>query len=170
MIKKASHVIMMLLVSLILFANVYGFVQRQTGQTAFPMILGFGTAIVVSGSMAPDVQVNDIVLVHQVPEATYKKGDIITYRTANHPVTHRIIQRHGDQVVTQGDANNGADTAIQTQDIYGKVVLTLPKVGGLLRWLQQPLGLVVLAAGLIAVWESDRWLTWSKHVKSKKSR
>lgn len=169
MVKKVISVVIAILLGLILIGNVYGLVQRKTGQTAFPMILGFGKAIVVSGSMDPAIKVNDIVLVHQVPQAAYQKGDIVTYKSPNYPVTHRIQTITGQTVITKGDANDGADQPIKTSDIYGKVVLVIPKIGYLLRWLQQPLGLVVLAAGLIAIWESDKWLTLPRE-KSKKSR
>lgn len=86
-----------ILLGLILIGNVYGLVQRKTGQTAFPMFLGVGKAIVVSGSMDPAIKVNDIVLVHQVPQAAYQKGDIVTYKSPNYPVTHRIQTITGQQ-------------------------------------------------------------------------
>ncbi|QIW57533.1 signal peptidase I [Lactococcus raffinolactis] len=169
MVKKIISVVIATLLGLILIGNIYGLVQRKTGQTAFPMFLGFGKAIVVSGSMAPAIKVNDIVIVHQVPQATYQKGDIVTYQSPGYPVTHRIAAIAGDTLITKGDANDAADQPIKTRDIYGKVVLTLPKIGYLLRWLQEPLGLVVLVAGLIAIWEGDKWLTLPRE-KSKKSR
>ncbi|GHU36805.1 hypothetical protein FACS1894193_11490 [Bacilli bacterium] len=167
MIRKIISVVVATLLGLILIGNVYGLVQRKSGQTAFPMFLGVGKAIVVSGSMAPAIQVNDIVIVHQVPQATYKKGDIVTYKSPSYPVTHRIQSIDGDTVITKGDANDGADQPIKTSDIYGKVAFVIPKIGYLLRWLQEPLGLVVLAAGLIAIWEGDKWLTASRE-KDKK--
>ena len=49
MVKKIMSVIIATLLGFILIGNVYGLVQRKTGQTAFPMFLGFGKAIVVSG-------------------------------------------------------------------------------------------------------------------------
>lgn len=159
MVKKVISMVMAVLLSLILIGNIYGFVQRKTGQTAFPMFLGFGKAIVVSGSMSPAIKVNDIVLVHQVPQNTYKKGDIVTYQSPDYPVTHRIQSVVGNTVITKGDDNDGEDQPIKKNDIYGKVFLTLPKIGYLLLWLQEPLGLVVLVAVLIAIWESDKWLT-----------
>lgn len=168
MVKKIMSVIIATLLGFILIGNVYGLVQRMTGQTVFPMFLGFGKAIVVSGSMDPAIKVNDIVLVHKVPQARYQKGDIVTYRSDDYPVTHRIQSVTGDIVITKGDANDAADQPIKTSDIYGKVVLVIPKLGYLLRWLKEPLGLMVLATGLIAIWESDKLLTLPRGKKDKK--
>lgn len=162
MVKKIINLVIVGLLGLVLIGNVYGLVQRKLGHTDFPMFLGIGNAVVVSGSMAPTIKVNDVVLVRKAQASTYQKGDIVTYKSESFPVTHRIQSIKGDTVITKGDANDAADQAIKTSDIYGKVFLTIPKIGYLIAWLQQPLGLVALAALLIIIWESDKWLALPK--------
>jgi len=73
-----------------------------------------------------------------------KKGDVIVYKTPKGSlVTHRIveIQELGSDHLfqTKGDANNFFDSILlSSADIEGKVILVLPYVGLILRFLLSP--------------------------------
>ena len=50
-------------------------------------------------------------------------GDIITYEEdENYFVTHRIIAKDDNKLITKGDRNNEVDTEILNSQILGKVV------------------------------------------------
>jgi len=101
----------------------------------------FSAYTIVSPSMVPTINVLDIIVTKRVSNPTdLKKGDIITfnstdYRYSGVTVTHRIyaIEKTSDGkylFTTKGDANNTKDaTRITFDDIYGKVLLRVPKVG-----------------------------------------
>jgi signal peptidase len=89
---------------------------------------------VLTGSMRPEIQPGDVVMVRAVPTDELKAGDVIAYLPPAHttPVLHRIVSIDSSGLVTKGDANNVADP-------WGKVgtdsattlrlVWVIPKVG-----------------------------------------
>jgi signal peptidase len=97
-------------------------------------LLGFTPTIIASGSMQPTINPGDISFVMSTPAATIKVGDIIQYGTSDAPIIHRVIDisTRGGTIwfVTQGDANNAPDTnPVSENQVIGKVVLTIPKLG-----------------------------------------
>ncbi len=131
----------------------------------WPSRFGGSHAVVrVSGqSMEPTLQSGDIVIVRALDE--YALGDVIVYPGRDEAgairgyVIHRIVA--GDAVggyVTRGDNRTTDDPWRPTPaDIDGKVVRTLSRgsaLGSVVSVLTQPLGLALIAAGLvfIVVW------------------
>ena len=56
----------------------------------------------------------------------YEIGDIVTYSANDkYLITHRIIAKDGDAIITKGDNNNIQDEKIEEKDIYGKVILRI---------------------------------------------
>jgi len=96
-------------------------------------LLGFTPTIIASGSMTPTLNPGDIILIISAPVATIKVGDIVQYRTADAPITHRVIDKYeaGGSLwfITQGDANNAPDDPINEEQVMGKAVFTIPKLG-----------------------------------------
>ena len=94
-------------------------------------ILRFTNKIVIykveTGSMEDGIHVGDYILVSK--SGRYKVGDVVTYKKFDNFVTHRIIEKNGDRVITKGDANNIEDESISVNDIVGKVVFK----GGILN-------------------------------------
>lgn len=142
-INGLKNLVIVLLV-LILGFNLYSLYQRNINDSRFPMVLGYGYAVVVSGSMEPTLSRGDLVIVHA--ESTYEKNDILTFIQAgdNRTTTHRLIGHENNQFITQGDANNTADPPITDEQIFGKVVSTLPLIGYMIQVASTPLGLLVI--------------------------
>lgn len=142
-LKWIGRVITFLL-ALILCANIYTIAARSFGNSRMPTVFGFANAVVVTGSMEPTIHVNDMIIVHS--QKDYQVGDIVTYlpKGSGTPVTHRIIEKNGDKVTTQGDANNGADPEIKTEQIVGKVIMTIPRIGAAIQWMSTPMGMMIL--------------------------
>ena len=97
-------------------------------------LLGFTPTIVASTSMTPTYQVGDIAIIINVPLKTIQKGDIIQYATPNENIVHRVIDIYPQGgalwFTTKGDANNAPDPLpVTEQQIMGKAVLTIPKLG-----------------------------------------
>ena len=55
-------------------------------------------------------------------------GDIITYKSGNSFITHRIIEIDGDSIIAKGDNNNTQDEAIQKDAVIGKVTYIMNNV------------------------------------------
>ena len=61
----------------------------------------------------------------------YEVGNVVTYKKNGYHVTHRIIEKNGNKVITKGDANNTPDEEITIDDIVGKVIYN----GGILNFI-----------------------------------
>ncbi len=116
----------------------------------------FNAYVVLSGSMLPTIKVKDIVVTKKIAEEELKIGDIITFispdtRFGGISVTHRIIDKIYDEQAgiykyrTQGDANNVSDTVpVPNENILGKVILKIPKLGYLQDILASKGGVIIL--------------------------
>ena len=102
-------------------------------------IFGYKTYIVLTGSMKPEINPNDIVIVKKPDQSSIKVGDIITYAVGNNSatVTHRIIEiveQNGKKLYkTKGDNNNSEDSdLISYEEVQGKFCFKISKIGTVL--------------------------------------
>lgn len=115
----------------------------------------FNAYVVLSGSMLPSIQIKDIVVTKKVAEEELEIGDIITFispdsRFGGISITHRIVDKYYDESTgsysyrTRGDNNNVADSAlVPNNNILGKVILKIPKLGYLQDILSSKGGLII---------------------------
>jgi len=120
----------------------------------------FGTQnpfyVVASGSMVPELQVYDVLIVQgHEPFEDIETGDIIVFnRPSDHDrvIVHRVvsvIDEDPKTFRTKGDANPasipGTDFPITEEEYIGKVVYTLPQVGYVTQLLKPPINYVIIA-------------------------
>ena len=83
-------------------------------------VFGYTYFVVATGSMSGTIEVDDIIFVKITKNV--KINDIITFKNKDGDIiTHRLIQKKGNQYITKGDVNNVADEAIEAKQIIGKV-------------------------------------------------
>lgn len=144
--KKRSRVFFQRLglaaLGLILGLSFYLINAKGLAGNQLPMPFGFGIAVVLSGSMEPALEVNDVILVRESQD--YQVGDIIVFQSGHTLVTHRVIQIDGSQVITQGDANNAADQPIDAAFVKGVVTGRIPAVGAWIQALERPFLIVAV--------------------------
>lgn len=116
----------------------------------------FNAYVVLTGSMLPEIQVNDVVVTKKVDAKDLEVGDIITFASADSRfngtiITHRIIKKNpssdagGITFQTKGDNNNVADsTLVPESNIFGKVILKIPKLGYLQEFLASRGGWIIV--------------------------
>ncbi len=122
--------------------------------------VAFGTEnpfyVVSSGSMIPNLQIFDVIVVQgHVTFDQLKVGDIIVFnRPDGHDkvIVHRVaeILNQDPRVVrTKGDANPGSipgtDFPITKDDYIGKVVYVVPQIGYVTRILTPPINYIIIA-------------------------
>jgi hypothetical protein len=81
----------------------------------------------------------------------YFVGDVVVFQDGYSLVVHRIISIDGEIVVTQGDANNVADSPIKITDIKGKVVMSIPFVGCIVSAIKSPVGIFCILGTAVAL-------------------
>ena len=142
--------ILIFFLAAVLMINLYLFVAQMVFGKQLPKLFGMAQVIVVSGSMEPAIQVGDLLLIRE--QDRYEGGDIITYRSGQSLITHRLIAVDGTNLVTQGDANNVADEPITLSQVEGKMLLRIPALGRAILFLRTPTGiLATLVSGLILI-------------------
>ena len=152
-------------------------IRAAKGDTSPPK---YNAYVVLTGSMLPEIQVYDVVITKKVDAKSLKENDIITFASADTRflgtiITHRIVKKNYDAKTggytfqTKGDNNNIADSAlVQPNNIYGKVILKIPKLGYLQEFLASDGGwiLVILFPCLIVI--SYDIVKLSKGIRKKK--
>ncbi|MCL9666625.1 LamG domain-containing protein [Curtobacterium albidum] len=107
-----------------------------------PACLGWPTTTVVSGSMAPAVQVGDVVAAAPLPETARTPGRVLLVDDPDHPGRlrlHRLDQVRDDgMLVLRGDANPRPDrSAVSPSAVRGVALLRFPAVGLPATWLRE---------------------------------
>lgn len=114
----------------------------------FNVFVGYRSFLVQSGSMEPSIMIGDIVVTHQQPQ--YYKNEVVTFLNKDQRiVTHRIIdvltQDNKTKFITKGDANRSEDEdQITPEQIIGKVVFVIPKLGFFVAFAKSLPGLIIL--------------------------
>ena len=117
----------------------------------FPMPFGWGASVVLSGSMEPELRVDDLIFVRR--ESGYDVGDVVVYQRMGVSVVHRIVSDGDLSVTTKGDANNVADDPISPSDIKGKVVGRVAGAGVWVDFLKSPIGVILVLGAAVLLLE-----------------
>ena len=147
------NTVLWVLIAVLLFFVASGFVQRYFGNRNIGLF-GMGYAVVVSGSMEPNLRVNDLILYQASEQEEYRVGDIIVYTAERAEgtilITHRIVAIDGDQLITLGDNNKGVqDAPISFKEVIGRVVFRIPGVGVAVNFLRTTRGLIIAGAAFL---------------------
>lgn len=149
------------LLALLLAANVYRIAAERLFHIKNPTVFGYSPAVVLTGSMSGTIEPNDLIVTRR--QAEYRQGDVITYANQYSTVTHRIVQVTDDGYRTKGDANNAEDGAmVLPEQVLGRVVLTVPKIGAVILFLKTPFGLLCMLAALVLLTELPRLIRMRK--------
>lgn len=129
--------------------------------------LGYRFFGVLTDSMVPrdpqtqkgGFRAGDVIAVRNISGEEVEVGDIITFRPnreSNAFLTHRVKEKldhlgdtQGRYYITQGDANLAEDVPISAEQVVGKKVFVLPKLGTLLNFVRD--NLIVTIIFLISV-------------------
>ena len=148
---KIGRIILILFTSLVFGFGVYNCnAQSLTGNT-LPMPFGVGVGVVMSGSMEPDLNVDDVIIVKKSKD--YAVNDWVVFQQRGMLVVHEVTSVDGDTFITKGTANNAEDEPINRSQIKGKVVFSIPKIGVVVKWIKSPIGTIIILAfaGLLLI-------------------
>lgn len=115
-------------------------------------VFGLEVYGVLTGSMTPTYPTGSMIYVRDVDPLDLRVNDVITFSVStNVIVTHRIVEIVPDdnnpsivRFRTKGDANSEPDAAlVPTNSVIGKVTFSVPKLGYLANYIQQPPGIYV---------------------------
>lgn len=147
-IRTFIGILICLILALVLVINITLIVRSYVNPEEVPSFMGYKPFIVLSGSMAPEIMLGDLIITKTVDPEEIAVGDIISFRTRETiVVSHRVTEvrtEDGLAFLTKGDANTGADLgAVRPEDVEGKYIFRIAGLGRLAMFLQTPLGLLV---------------------------
>ena len=147
LIKTILRCVALAAVGIFLGLNIYAWNAQSLMGNALPMPFGVGTAVVLSGSMEPELSIDDLIIVKS--RDAYEVGDVVVYQSGSMLVVHRIISMNGTTMVTKGDANNTDDGEMDISVIKGAVIGRVKNAGAAVRLLKSPMVSLGLLAGAI---------------------
>lgn len=90
-------------------------------------------SVIVSGSMKPNIDIGDVIIVKRVDIDSISVGDVIQFQKNQLDIAHRVIEigdENGKFLRTKGDNNNICDNdPVMPDEIRGKVLFKVPKIG-----------------------------------------
>lgn len=153
--KILSTIICIIILFFIVF-NITLIIESYINPDELPSFLGVKSFVIVSESMEPTIMTNDVIFIVDTSKENLEVGDIISFRTGDYINTHRIVrieEQNGEEVyITKGDNNSNEDrTPVKFQDIEGKYLFRLPKIGKITEMLKSRITLVVLLIFLVII-------------------
>ncbi len=105
---------------------------------------GIKTAIVLTGSMEPTLNIDDFVILREL-KGRVNVNDIVSYKRPGEKteVLHRVVRVDKNIVITKGDANNKEDDPIDVMQITGVYVRKVKYLGKIITFFTKPLGVSI---------------------------
>ena len=153
-LKNIIRVLLLVVCGTIIGFNVYLANANGLVGNKLPMPFGYGAAVVLSGSMEPELSKGDLIIVKETD--SFSMNQVVVYQDGNSLVVHRIIELNDGSVTTKGDANNTLDDPIETSRISGEVVLSFPYVGNIVEFIKTPIGTIIVITLAIILMELPR--------------
>lgn len=128
-------------------------VKEAKGEQVAPT---YNAYVVLTGSMVPEILVNDVVVTKRKEPSKLEVNDIITFvstdsRFSGLIITHRIRNKFVDTATgkytfeTKGDANPSPDfTLTKGENVLGEVILKIPKLGYIQQFLATKGGWIIV--------------------------
>jgi signal peptidase I len=125
--------------------------------SVLPVLVGWQSAVVMSGSMEPTLSTGDVAVVRPVDVEALEPGAVLLVDDPDAPGglrLHRLVSVEPGGLQLKGDANPAADgTLVAPAAVHGEVTLGLPLIGEPAVWFaaHRAWPLVGTALGLVAL-------------------
>lgn len=127
-IFKVVTDILLFIIIIAIFFTIYAYYQKDILKRDYISYFGYTFFEVASGSMSDTINIKDLVII-KIGNDGLKVDDIVTYKSNEDFITHRIISINDNSIITKGDANNDSDRPVDRNDVLGKVVFVIPSFG-----------------------------------------
>lgn len=153
MAKVINFILNVLLgiITVVIIIGAYYMYQVKIQKKDYANLFGYSLFEVATGSMKPTIQIGDVVIVKITKDVN--KNDIIVYIDGDDIITHRLVEKSENNIVTRGDANNSEDKPIQESMIIGQVIKIVPQLGTWQNILSSPevLALIIVLIIILSI-------------------
>ncbi len=131
-----------------IICSIYLSVETRKSPNQLATVFGRAPVVVLSGSMEPVFEVNDLIFIEKVEIEDLQEKDIICFYDDGQFITHRIsrivIEEGEKRFYTMGDFNGVEDKDyVVAAQIQGRYTGRIPKLGAVILFIQDPYGLVL---------------------------
>ena len=149
------RLILFVIISAILGVGIYTMNAKMLMNDMMPIPLGVGMGVVVSGSMEPELSIDDVIFV--VKDKDIELDDIVVYQSKGILVVHKVVKIENDQITTRGTANNTDDEPISLSDIKGRVFFSIGSMGKVINFIRTPyVAIAILLLAIFLLYQSYR--------------
>ncbi len=162
-LRIIKNIILGTLIAFFTLVLITSMIARFTGSS--PSLFGHSLYRVSSGSMRPELEVGDVILVRDCDGKQVEKDDIVTYVAQSGEmkgllITHRVVKapyQQGDEyyVVTKGDANDAEDDPVNVSQIQGKMLFKIGILKYLFDFFVTPWGLIAIIALVLLAFSNE---------------
>ena len=151
--KKTKKILKYIILNILIILFVVNLILSFEEDTH---ILGIHMFNIVSGSMEPTLDINDVVVVQKCEPSQLQKGDIITFHQDERIISHRIIgitKEEGTvKFETKGDNNEIPDPdKVYFEQVNGKVLFRIRKIGKVVDYIQNVRGFINIAIFVLII-------------------
>ena len=148
--KIFKYIILSVLITLFIINLILSFEENTH-------ILGIYMFNIVSESMEPTLEIDDVVVVQKCDTSQLQKGDIITFQQDGRIISHRILdvtkEKSAIKFETKGDNNEIPDSEkVEAGQVYGKVLFKVKRIGKVISYIQNVRGLINIAIFAVIVY------------------
>ncbi len=162
-LRIIKNIVLGVTIAFLTLVLIVSMMSRLMGKA--PSLFGYSLYRVSSGSMKPELQVGDIIIVQECDGDTVQKEDIVSFiatsgEMSGKLVTHRVVKapyKEGSltYVVTKGDANQSSDDPIPTKQIQGKMLTKIGFLKYLFDFYATPWGLITLIVLILLAFSNE---------------
>ena len=118
--------------------------------------------MVATGSMEPQYNIGDLIIIKETPKEKIQVGDVINYISANgiDTITHRVVEileKDGETYYkTNGDNNNGEDPElVNFNQVQGVLIFKISNLGTIITKMVTGTGIIIIFAFIILSYLKD---------------
>ena len=138
-------------------------------------LFGYKAYIITTNSMEPTINSGDTLITQNIKEEDLQVGDIITFKKKGVVISHRITdieEKEGKKLYsTKGDNNTVEDLEkVEYSEIKGKAVLTIPKLGKLIQFLNNKIVFLVIILIILLLYFLKIHIQEKKEIRREKKK
>lgn len=172
-LKIVGRVLSIALIVIEVLIIIFLVISKVQGDT--PTLFGYQMYFIRTGSMEPYLEPGDVIISKKYDGrelVSGKNGDVVTYRGSignrAELITHRVIEVDGDEIITQGDANNIADSPITKNEIEAVMVYKTVVIDKIYKVISTTWGFWLLIFAPIAILIISEIVSLAKELKKEK--
>lgn len=155
-IKTIGSILFFIIIIPFMLFNLTLLIKATADPNRPPDIGGYVPLVITVDDMKPDINSGDMIFAKETDIEKFKVGDIVCALNENGLITREVVQISSEDKIpmltVKANINDVQDrTPIAPNQVIGKYVFGIPKVGALIVFTQKPIVIVAIAIIFIGI-------------------